>query len=170
MNLQACLAAKKKSAIGLAAGFIRQASGFVRDGYWATNYEETLEVYTLSAEIEFSIGHFDEAKKWIDHVETHGKNVDDIIRVLIVKMQSFGARRLFAEAIKEASKALQLLGEKIPKSSALNFMIELWKTKKAVSKKADSFFETLRPMTDSRKIWAMKILQAGSVVSLNMMV
>jgi len=165
LNLRACIAAKKKSAIVLAAGFILKASGFVRDGDWDTNYEETLEVYTRCAEIELSIGHFDEAAKWIVCVETRAKKIDDIIRVVIVKAQSFRARRQFAEAIKESRNALEALGEKIPPSISFNFLIELWKTKKAVSKKSDSFFGALKPMTKSRKIWAMKILQAASVVS-----
>jgi predicted ATPase len=165
LNLEASLAAKKKSAVELAADFLRKAIELVREDYdWRGSYECLLEVYTVSAEIEFSLGRFDESTKSIDIVIARSRNANDATGVRMVKAQTYGVQRMFPRAIQESRKALVALGERLPASLKVNLLVELIQTKRAVARKSDDFFDRLEPMTEPRTISAMRILQAASVV------
>ena len=168
LNLRASNLARQKAAVVLVAGYLAKAIALIRSSEdWVSHYDLVLEIYTLSCESEFSRGQFVASRQRMRQVELHARNLRDRIRVLVIKIQIFGALREFSDAIKETRRVLALLGEKMPPSMTIHVIREFLKAQKLAKGHGDEYFLSLRPMTDWAKRTAMRILKVASVYAWN---
>jgi predicted ATPase len=169
LNYKASLAARSKVGIETVAMFIHTAVEHAKEdlGYWERSYELLTDVYSLAAEVEFSRGEFEAMEDHIDTILHFAKHKDDTVRGLVCRALSHGVKRNFLQGINESRKLLQLLGVEMRKSSTLCFLLEVFRTKRALKSITDDDILNLPDMKDENKILAMKILQHGSIFGWN---
>ena len=135
LNFQAARVAKQKAGIENASLFLRKATEFIKPTFWRFYYDLILEVYTSSAEIEFSLGRTELSDQLIEITLENASCERDTVRVGVVKFQTLGHQRQFKKAIKEAYRILNLVGEPLPSATRPNILLEYWKARNETKNK-----------------------------------
>mmetsp|Transcript_7864 Transcript_7864/g.18175 ORF Transcript_7864/g.18175 Transcript_7864/m.18175 type:complete len:1104 (+) Transcript_7864:186-3497(+) len=153
LNLVAAKLAKAKSAFIPAADYCRQGiSRLDRFSKWAKHYQASLDLLTLSAELELCNGNSEASSKAVEEVLLYGKSVDDKLRAYLVKVTSLSFQGNFAEAVSVAQTALSKLGVSFPKkASTYNFVTELWKTNRCLRGKSDDDLLSIKLLGEDDK-------------------
>ena len=167
LNQKAAQIAKQTAGIENVAAFLRHATTLVEQSFWRFYYDLILDVFTSSAEVEFSLGHHEISDQIVDIILENAVIEKDTVRALVVKFQTLGHQRKFAKAIEEGCRILKLVGEPLPAITLPNVVFEYWKCQKETKTKPDSYFTDL-PQAESEDVGiALKILSIGSVYGWN---
>ncbi|HEY9704770.1 MAG TPA: adenylate/guanylate cyclase domain-containing protein, partial [Allocoleopsis sp.] len=94
--------------------YLTFARGLLSNNSWETNYNLTLEIYQLSAEVAYLCTEFDRLNRFTEIVLQQGKTVLDKVKIYQVKVQAFIAQHQLLEAINTALEILELLGINFP--------------------------------------------------------
>jgi predicted ATPase len=162
LNCRAAKAAAAVSAFQPAVNYVQAAISLQDPSIcWENNYDLTLELYTLLAELSVCIGLLDLHEGAVMQVLGHAMIVDDRIRVYLARIQGYCAQAKFKELVKTSLYVLLELGEDIPlKPSAFYKKRALDRVKKkfrAIPGGTDSLLKR-RKTTDRRKTAAIHIL------------
>jgi predicted ATPase len=163
LNLEASQAARKRSGVVLVAEFLRKALELVIDSDWDLWYDLVLDLHCTLAETEATRGNFQEAERLIQTVLKKAKHPRDTARALASRAQIESSRLDFHAAISDTRTALRLLGVHLPHSNPVSMLVELRKMKGLLKGLSDEELLNLRPMEDSTKETAMRILLDCSV-------
>ena len=168
LNYKAGMAAKSRVGIEAVAMFLGEAVNNVADdSYWDRSYPLLLDLFSFAAEVEFSRGRFDQSDTYIDTVLRFATTDRDTARVRVARALACGVKRDFERGIQESRGLLSLLGVKMPASSTINFLLELYRTKRDLKKMKCNDFLSLKTIQSEDMLLAMKILQHGSIFGWN---
>lgn len=167
VNYKAALAAKRKVGIETVAMFVEKAVQAVHESYWDKCHSMLIDLFSLAAEVQFSRGDFDASDRYVRTVLSYSKDKNDSVRALVTRAQAHGAKRDFAQGIRECRVLLELLGVKMKRSSILSFLLEMSSTKKVVKNRSDSDLLQMKDMESADLNLAMKLLQLGSIFGWN---
>ncbi|CAB9503395.1 Histidine kinase [Seminavis robusta] len=171
LNLKASQVARTQSGIEQVATYLQKAIACHEqtddNSKWEVDYELILEVYSGSAEAEFSSGRFDQASDRIQTVSTMARDPADTIRARIVFTQMAGVQLNFQGALEESQSMLNLLGAKLPAATAFNIISEMRKTQRLLRGKSDAELTSLCKMTNERIRTIMYILYLASIYAFN---
>lgn len=155
LNLETAKKARQESAFLLAADYLRKSLNLLNEcDQWTNHYKVTLELYTLSAEMEFIGGSCKRAEAialvLIKSTQVHE---DDKLPVYYTLMCALGDRLNLRLALDTGIHALGTgYGVTIPKRpTLLHFLWDLRKTKKLLHGKSDDDLLSLPKMTDEKR-------------------
>ena len=158
-NLRAAKRAAKSAAFIQAVHYLKTGLLLLPKNSWNTNYDLTLQLQSLLAEMNYCNGSFDKASDIVDEVLAHATSLLDKLRVFSVSIKSLGAQSKVQEAIDVGFDVLAQLGELFPKNVGnLTIKSELMKTKMLLVGKTDKILSTLPKIESELKIAAMQIL------------
>lgn len=163
LNVKASKVAQSKAGVALASKFLEKAVSLVTEDDWdGPNYELILEIFNLSAEVEFARGAFDRCNQRIKTILEKSRTQEDSVRAMAVHALSLGTRGDYSNALVEANRALKILGIHVPeKLRQLRLYSTVIQLNKKIKAMTDVDLMKLPMMNDSRMILAMKILQAA---------
>ena len=167
LNAKAALVAKKTAGIENVAVFLRHAAFLVEPSFWRFYYDLILDLYTSSAEVESSLGHYDVSDKIVELILENAVHERDTVRALVVKFQTLGQQRQFRKAISEGCRILRMIGEPLPSITLPNVLIEFFKAGRDTKNKSQDFFTDLLPVQSEDAKIALKILHMGAVYGWN---
>ena len=166
LNYDAAHAALGKSAIEGAVQYIRAAVSLLPTDHWQSQYELTLDVYSMAARLEHNAGNADRSRALIDAIQANGETVLDKLPSYFTEIDMLGAERKLHEALALSSMVLKELGESIsPKPGTLALIFELRRATKLMDKTKTVGFDSLDLMTDPKKVAAMSVLSSLFVLS-----
>ncbi|MBD3560920.1 GAF domain-containing protein, partial [Planktothrix sp. FACHB-1355] len=116
LNLTACRKARAATAYQAARAYATVGMTFLGVEAWQRQYEMTLALYELAAEVAWLCGDFEQMDLWIERVIERAKNPLDRAQIYQIKIQALNARNKFIDAIGLGKFALQLLGISLPDS------------------------------------------------------
>ena len=99
LNLTACRKARASTAYQAAREYATVGLKLLGTDAWQRQYEMTLSLHDLAAEVAFLIGDFERMDRWIEAVIHHGKTPLEQVQVYQVRIQALVARNQFLEAI-----------------------------------------------------------------------
>lgn len=114
LNLTACRKARTATAYQAARDYAATGLSLLGEASWQQQYELTLALHELAAEVAWLCGDFQQMEHWIDTTIQQAKTPLDQAQVYQVKIQAFNARNNFPEAIATGQSVLQLLGVSLP--------------------------------------------------------
>ena len=166
LNYNAAHAALGKSAVEGAAQYIRAAVALLPLGCWRTQYELTLDVYSLAARLERNTGNVVRCRTLINEIQTNSKTILDKLPSYFIEIDMLGAECKFHEALALGSTVLKELGENVSaKPGLLALVFELRRATKLLNKTKAAGFDSLSLMTDPKKEAAMSVLSSMLVLS-----
>jgi predicted ATPase/signal transduction histidine kinase/tRNA A-37 threonylcarbamoyl transferase component Bud32/PAS domain-containing protein len=116
LNLLAGEKAKASSAYSSALGYFEISLELLENQSWQTQYELSLNLYSLAAEAAYLNGRFEQMEQWANIVLENAKTVVDKINVYEVKIQAYAGQMQFLEALQIGLQALQTFGVYLPAS------------------------------------------------------
>ncbi|QLE43640.1 GAF domain-containing protein [Nostoc sp. C052] len=119
LNLTACRKARASTAYQAAREYATVGLKLLGTDAWQRQYEMTLSLHDLAAEVAFLIGDFERMDRWIEAVIHHAKTPLEQVQVYQVRIQALVARNQFLEAIAIGQSVFQMLGVNLPDSPTL---------------------------------------------------
>ncbi len=130
LNLSAGYKAKISTAYIVAAEYCQAAIKLLNPDYWNTQYDLTLEIYEVAAEVAYQCGNFQQTEELATIVLRETKNILKQIKIYEVKIQAYIVQNKPLDAVKTALIVLEELGMKFSISSnQLEVLFNLFKTK-----------------------------------------
>ncbi|MEG4808816.1 AAA family ATPase [Microcoleus sp. F8-D3] len=157
LNLTACRKARLATAYQAAREYATVGLKLLGTDPWQRQYEMTLSLYELAAEVAFLAGDFERMHQWIEAVINHAKTPLERVQVYQVKIQALVARNKFVEAIAIGQSVFQMLGVNLPDSPTLEDIGQLKQEIDAlISDRSIESFRHLPPMTDPQQLAIMQ--------------
>jgi histidine kinase len=126
---------------------------------WNEEYELALELYNAAAEIEYSVGNFDNVEKLATEIFSNTRLFPDTLRAHSIQVYSLGSRGHMLKAIERGLDVLEKLGEKFPTKQAPNSIaIAMKRTKWLVKTKSNEELLRLPLMSNPVKLAAMQMM------------
>lgn len=168
LNLVAGKKAKAASAYEPALKYFSMGIELLGKHSWITNYEQTLEFYTLAAEAAYVNTDFELQKYFSEIISRYAHSILDKVKVLELEIQSCIAQDKLPEALDNALSVLKQLGETFPvKPSIRHFHKARKQTQDLLEKYSVDELAGLPPMTDEAKLSAIRILSAVAGAALS---
>jgi len=165
LNLEAATLVAEKSAFFPAADYLTKGTELLGDEYaernymWMDQYDLCLELYSLSAEMEYCCGRFDRAKEQVEIVLAHAKSLVAKTRVYFVLVEILGVQKRFLELLAIGHKLLRELREPWPRKVRLHHVLfEMMRVKPVVKRLNDDSIRRLPAMKDENRICVLKTL------------
>lgn len=114
LNLRACLKARDASAYQAAHEYAEIGLNFLSTDAWQQQYETTLILHELAAEVASLCGEFDQMHQWVAAVIDRAKTAVDLVSVYIVKIRALASQNKPLDAISCGQLILEKLGVKFP--------------------------------------------------------
>jgi len=169
LNLEAALKAKSESAFLLAADYLRNGLRLLSsdENKWDEFHKLAVEIYTLSAEMEYTGGNCVRAEELAREIIDRKDVTEDAkIPVYYTLMRAAGDQVKLRMALDIGIEALHQLGVTIPTKPGLpRLLYDLHKTQKLVKGMTDNDLMSLPKMTDAKKMLAMDFLMAITAYS-----
>jgi diguanylate cyclase (GGDEF)-like protein len=150
LNLAACCKAKDATAYQTAAEYAAIGLKFLGNDAWQRQYENTLSLHELAAEVSSLSGDFAQMHQWFDAVLAHTKLPIEQVGVYDVKIRALTSQSQPLEAISAGRSILLELGVQFPDhlavsdiQHAVQDIIDLVQGDRAIAGLFD-----LSPMTD----------------------
>jgi predicted ATPase len=169
LNLESSKRARCESAFLLAAEYLRKGISLLDDGTkWTTQYKLSLEMHTLSGEMEYAGGNCKGAQALASElIQNDQIREKDKIPMYFTLMRAAGDQLNINEALDTGIlNALQGLGVTVPRRPS--FLRKIWhllKTKKLLKGVTDEELLKLPQMMDHNKAEAMKFLRPMLIYS-----
>jgi predicted ATPase len=126
---------------------------------WKGQYELSIALYNASADVASCTGRYDEMDARLAEVLANAKDPLDKMRAYSIQMHSLSARTLHADALALGLKVLPKLGEAIPiRKNKSVIDSEIKAVRKLLEGTNEKEIIKMSPMTDKKKLGAMKIL------------
>jgi predicted ATPase len=116
LNLTACRKARGATAYQAAREYAAIGLNLLGESAWQRQYEMTLNLHDIAAEVASLCGEFDQMNQWIDTVIHHTRTPLERVSVYIVKIQALSSQNKFLEAIAIGLLSLKELGVELPDS------------------------------------------------------
>ncbi|MBD1813869.1 trifunctional serine/threonine-protein kinase/ATP-binding protein/sensor histidine kinase [Microcoleus vaginatus DQ-U2] len=116
LNLTACRKARAATAYQAARQYAAIGLNLLGESAWQRQYEMTLNLHDIAAEVASLCGEFDQMNQWIDTVIHHTRTPLERVSVYIVKIQALSSQNKFLEAIAIGLLSLKELGVELPDS------------------------------------------------------
>jgi len=114
LNLTACRKARAATAYQAAREYAAIGLNLLGESAWQRQYEMTLNLHDIAAEVASLCGEFDQMNQWIDTVIHHTRTPLERVSVYIVKIQALTSQNKFLEAIAIGLLILKELGVELP--------------------------------------------------------
>jgi predicted ATPase/serine phosphatase RsbU (regulator of sigma subunit)/tRNA A-37 threonylcarbamoyl transferase component Bud32 len=114
LNLIACRKARASTAYQAAREYASIGLNLLGSEAWRRQYEITLKLNELGAEVALLTGQFDQMNQWIDAVIAHAKTPLEKAGVYLVRIQAVSSQNKLLDAIAIGQEILQELGIKFP--------------------------------------------------------
>jgi len=114
LNLTACRKARAATAYQAAREYAAIGLNLLGESAWQRQYEMTLNLHDIAAEVASLCGEFDQMNQWIDTVIHHTRTPLERVSVYIVKIQALTSQNKFLEAIAIGLLSLKELGVELP--------------------------------------------------------
>lgn len=114
LNLTACRKARGATAYQAARDYAAIGLNLLGESAWQRQYEMTLNLHDIAAEVASLCGDFDQMNQWIDTVIYHTRTPLERVSVYIVKIQALSSQNKFLEAIAIGLLSLKELGVELP--------------------------------------------------------
>lgn len=160
LNLRAGKKAIQSSLFLPSVAYLNQGIALLPQNHWQSHYELSLELYSVAAQAEYSIGNFEQMQHHCDAViSQQDRPLLDKRRVYNAMLDSIGAQDRMGDAAKLCVEILAKLGCKFPKYGAAFCTIAgLMRTIHAKRQRTPEMIAKYKTMTDPAKIWAMNLL------------
>ncbi|MEP6518260.1 trifunctional serine/threonine-protein kinase/ATP-binding protein/sensor histidine kinase [Microcoleus vaginatus] len=157
LNLTACHKARAATAYQAAREYATVGLKLLGTDAWQRQYEMTLSLYDLAAEVAFLAGDFEQMHQWIEAVIHHAKTPLEQVQVYQVKIQALVAHNKFVEAIAIGQSVFQMLGVNLPNEPTLDDIRQLKQEIDALieGRSIESFFH-LPKMSDPQQLAIMQ--------------
>ncbi|MEG4817312.1 AAA family ATPase [Microcoleus sp. K5-D4] len=116
LNLTACRKARAATAYQAAREYAAIGLNLLGESAWQRQYEMTLKLHDIAAEVASLCGEFDQMDRWIDTVIHHTRTPLERVSVYIVKIQALSSQNKFLEGIAIGLLSLKELGVELPDS------------------------------------------------------
>lgn len=114
LNLLAARKARGATAYQSACEYARMGLSLLGTDSWQTQYEMTLALHELAAEVASLIGDFEQMNRWIETVICQARTPLDQVQSYQIKIQALNTRNEFLAAIATGLSVLQSLGVSLP--------------------------------------------------------
>ena len=157
LNLTACHKARAATAYQAAREYAKVGLKLLGTDAWQRQYEMTLSLHDLAAEVAFLAGDFEQMNQWIEAVIHHAKTPLEQVQVYQVKIQALVAHNKFLEAIAIGQSVFQMLGVNLPDEPTLDDIRQLKQEIDALieGRSIESFLH-LPKMTDPQQLAIMQ--------------
>ncbi|MBD1936254.1 ATP-binding sensor histidine kinase [Microcoleus sp. FACHB-68] len=157
LNLTACNKARAATAYQAAREYAKVGLELLGTDAWHRQYEMTLSLHDLAAEVAFLVGDFEQMDQWIKSVIDHAKTPLEQVQVYQVTIQALVARNQFLEAIAIGQSVFRMLGVNLPDETTLD---DIRKVKQEIDaliegRSIESFLH-LPAMTDPQQLAIMQ--------------
>ncbi|MEG3919597.1 AAA family ATPase [Microcoleus sp. T3_A4] len=157
LNLTACRKARAATAYQAAREYATVGLKLLGTEAWQRQYEMTLSLYDLAAEVAFLAGDFEQMHQWIEAVIHHAKTPLEQVQVYQVKIQALVAHNKFVEAIAIGQSVFQMLGVNLPNEPTLDDIRQLKQEIDAlIEGRSIETFIHLPNMTDAQQLAIMQ--------------
>lgn len=159
LNLQAGEKAKTATAYAAAMEFCSIGIDLLSVSLWQRQYDLSLQLHNLAAEVSYLSGNFEQTDKWIQTVLSHARTLLDKIKVYQIQIQAYQAQNQLEQAIEAAFSVLKALDIHFPEQPDFSDV------QSALSEISERLSETsikdlvdLPVITDPHKLSAINIL------------
>jgi diguanylate cyclase (GGDEF)-like protein len=114
LNLTACRKARMAIAYQAAGEYAAIGLNLLGSEAWQRQYETTLALHELAAEVALLCGKFDQMERWVDATSSHARTPLEQVGVYSVKIQALSIQDQLSEAISVGQSILMELGIQLP--------------------------------------------------------
>ncbi|WP_442944774.1 ATP-binding sensor histidine kinase [Nostoc sp.] len=164
LNLIACRKAKSATAYQASREYASIGLSMLGEKAWQQQYEMTLALHELAAEVASLSGDFQQMEKFIDIVIEQTHSLLEQVNVYGIRIQSHISQNKFAQAIAIAQKILQQLGVTFPAiPTPIDIQQSIQEIGELIGDRKIEDLVNLPTMTDRTKIAIVQI--ASSIFS-----
>lgn len=157
LNLTACRKARLATAYQAAREYATVGLQLLGAHAWQRQYDMTLALHDLAAEVAFLAGAFEQMDQWIEAVIQHAKTPLEQVPVYQVRIQALVARNQFVEAIAIGQSVFRMLGVNLPDEPTLDDIRQVKQEIDALIKdRSIESFIHLPKMTDPEQLAIMQ--------------
>ncbi|NEQ72857.1 MAG: AAA family ATPase [Okeania sp. SIO2C9] len=161
LNLWAGKKAKGATAYEAAGRYLNVGLELLPTNSWESNYELTRDVYFEILEVEYLNVNFESAQQLSELLLSKIQSNLEQVKVYELQIPYYYSQNQSQPAIDIALLALKYLGAHLPaKPNKVNILVELAKTKLALSHKKIEDLANIAIMNDSERIATMRLLMA----------
>ncbi|MEG4585826.1 AAA family ATPase [Microcoleus sp. MOSTC5] len=159
LNLIACRKAKTSTAYQAAHEYATVGLSLLGNNTWQQQYEMTLALYELAAEVAMLNGNFEAMEQFIDIVIQQARSLPEKVNVYCIRIQSHISQSKLTSAIAIAQPVLQQLGVTFPETpTPSDIQQEIQEIEELIGDREIADLVHLPEMTDAEKLGTLKII------------
>ncbi|MHC5733888.1 AAA family ATPase [Nostoc sp.] len=159
LNLIACRKAKSSTAYQAAREYATVGLSLLSENTWQQQYEMTLALYELAAEVAMLNGNFEAMEQFIDIVIQQARSLPEKVNVYCIRIQSHISQSKLTSAIAIAQPILQQLGVTFPETpTPSDIQQEIQQIEELIGDREIADLVHLPEMTDAEKLGTLKIV------------
>ncbi|MEH2135261.1 trifunctional serine/threonine-protein kinase/ATP-binding protein/sensor histidine kinase [Nostoc sp.] len=159
LNLIACRKAKTSTAYQAAREYATVGLSLLGKNAWQQQYEMTLALYELAAEVAMLNGNFEAMEKFIDIVIQQAHFLPEKVNVYCIRIQSLISQSKLTSAIAIAQPVLQQLDITFPETpTPSHLQQEIQQIEELIGDREIADLVHLPEMTDAEKLATLKIV------------
>ncbi|MEH2369352.1 trifunctional serine/threonine-protein kinase/ATP-binding protein/sensor histidine kinase [Nostoc sp.] len=159
LNLIACRKAKSSTAYQAAREYTTVGLSLLSENTWQQQYEMTLALYELAAEVAMLNGNFEAMEQFIDLVIQQARSLPEKVNVYCIRIQSHISQSKLTSAIAIAQPILQQLGVTFPETpTPSDIQQEIQQIEELIGDREIADLVHLPEMTDAEKLGSLKIV------------
>ncbi|MEG4345464.1 AAA family ATPase [Microcoleus sp. A003_D6] len=159
LNLIACRKAKISTAYQAAREYATAGLSLLEKDTWQQQYEMTLALHELAAEVAMLNGNFEGMEQFIDIVVQQARSLPEKVNVYCLRIQSHISQSKLTSAIAIAQPILQQLGVTFPETpTPSDIQQEIQQIEELIGDREIADLVHLPEMTDVEKLGTLKIV------------
>ncbi|MEG4996207.1 trifunctional serine/threonine-protein kinase/ATP-binding protein/sensor histidine kinase [Microcoleus sp. B4-D4] len=159
LNLIACRKAKTSTAYQAAREYATVGLSLLDKNAWQQQYEMTLALHELAAEVAMLTGNFEAMEKFIDIVIQQARSLPEKVNVYCIRIQSHISQSKLTSAIAIGQQVLQQLGITFPETpTPSDIQQEIQQIEELIGDREIADLVHLPEMTDAEKLGSLKIV------------
>ena len=130
-------------------------------GVWSSRYGQCLELYLLSTEMHFTLGHYQLGNEYCQAIFDHARNERDKLLAFSYYAEALSLQKRPTDALVYLKKILNYLGE-YPRHARnpLHLIVQFYRTRRKLKQTSADDILALPIMTDPDKLLAMRALSS----------
>ncbi|MFN6460750.1 MAG: AAA family ATPase [Nostoc sp. DedVER02] len=159
LNLIACRKAKTSTAYQAAREYATVGLSLLSENTWQQQYEMTLALYELAAEVALLNGNFEAMEQFIDIVIQQARSLPEKVNVYCFRIQSHISQSKLTSAIAIAQSVLQQLGITFPETpTPSDIQQEIQEIEELIGDRQIADLVNLPQMRDAKKLAILKMV------------